>query len=139
MSDLWIPQRYRQNKRPVKVVFYHNPTLDQVLVGFPEQFPAPAGFEKIICTTASEVERWSQKMRDQDRREQEMTDEQREAIEGPIRDYARKELIHLRDHARNALNRDFCQEALNRLEEQEYHARMKRESFMHQEAFEDGR
>lgn len=138
MTTLWIPRHWKQERKPVRTVFYHNPKLDRIMVGFPEQFPAPPGFEKVICTTAHEVDTWSQRMREQDRRDQEMTDEQREAIEGPVRDYVRKELVYLRDHARNALNRDFCQWALNRLEEQESRKRMKRESYMHCEAAEDG-
>lgn len=143
-SGLWIPKHLRPANKPVNVVFYHSKTIDaanggRVMVGFPEQFPAPKGFVKIVCRSAAEVEKWSEKLRQQERRDDQMTDEQREAVEGPIRDYARKQLLHLMANARNQVNRDFCKAALDLMDKDDAKRRMKRESFMHIEAAEDGK
>ena len=134
-SGLWIP-KHTAVKR-TNVVFYYNTTLDHIVVGFPEEFPCPLhGYQKIVCQNAAEVDRWSQKIREQDRRYEEMTDEQREAFEGPIRDSARKQLIHQMMNAQDAVNRDFCRRALDLMDESDKKRRMKRESFMHIEGFE---
>ena len=137
-SGLWVPRTLPQAKKTVSVVFYYSKKLDRVLVGFPENFPAPKGFLKIVCTTAAEVDRWSAKLRAQEKREDDLTEEQREAVEGPIRAYARAELHRLMANARNALNRDFCRSALAKMDEDENRRKMKKESFMHCEAAEDG-
>lgn len=144
-SGLWLPRHLRPARKPIRVVFYHSKKLDRIEVGFPEQFPVPPvmvamGFEKVICTTAREVEKWSAKKRAQEKRDAEMTDEEREKFEGPIRDAIRKDLLHRMLTARNEVNREFCRYALAQLDLQEARARrVVRESFMHQEGFEDGR
>jgi hypothetical protein len=120
------------------VVFYRHVKSGRLTNGFPDQFAAPPGFEKIVCTTAADVDRYSQKLREQERRDEQMTDEQREAVEGPIRDYVRKELVTRMLTARNQINRDFCKWALDRMDEQERRRKMKRETFMHIEGFSEG-
>ncbi len=137
--ELLIPAHIKRASKPIRVVFYHNPLLNRILVGFPEQFPAPIGWNKIVCTTAAEVNTWSKRLRLQERCDEERTDEEREMIEGPIRDYVRKELITKMMNARNEINRQFCRYALDRLDEMEAKNKVKRESFMHIESEEDGR
>ena len=138
MSNLWVPRHLRPARKPVRVVFYKHSTSGRIVVGFPENFPAPHGFEKIVCTTAHEVEQWSSRLRAQEKADEEMTDIQREMIEGPIREYARKELLHLRANARNQINRDFIDAALKRIDEKEKRGKMVRESAMHVEGYEEG-
>lgn len=142
-SGLWIPRHLKQARKTIAVTFWYSAKLDRILVGLPEQYPIPPvlqaqGFNKIVCRSAREVEIWSAKLRDQERREAEMTDEQRESVEGPLRAQLRRELVHLRDNARNAFNRDFCQHALDQIDEIEAKQKEKRESYMHCEAAEDG-
>jgi transketolase len=115
-----------------------------VIVGFPEQFPIPPawaklGYQKVVCRSAAEVDSWDKKLREQEKRESEMTYEQREAVEGPIRAYVRQELQHKMATSRNAINREFCRQALQKLDDDENRRRMKRESFMHIVGFEDGK
>ncbi len=141
---IWIPGQSRPAVKKISVVFYYQKSSGRIQVGFPEQFPLPQslkkiGFERVICRTAKEVELWDQKMRDQERRENEMTDEQREAIEGPVRAWARAELVTSMMNARNPVNREFCRSALEKLDEDERRRKMKRESFMHIVGFEDGK
>lgn len=138
-AGLWLPKHLRPANKPVKTVFYWNRTIDRIMVGFPEEFTAPKGFQKIVCQSAAEVDKWSQKMREQDRRDQEMTDEQREDVEGPMRAYARQELHRLMANAKNNLNREFCRQALQNMDDDAERKRMKRISFMHSEGFEDGK
>lgn len=143
-SNLWVPKHLRPAVKRIAVVFYHNPTTQRIIVGFPDNFPVPpsfakAGFQKIVCTSAHELEIWSQKLRDQERRDEEMTDEQREAFEGPIRAWARQELVTSFMNARNAINKEFCRFALNKFDEDERRRKMKKESFMHIEGFESGK
>ncbi len=140
MADLWIPRHLRPAVKRIKIVFYHNPKTDRVEVGFPEEFECPLpGYLKIVCQTAAEVEKWSEKKRKQDARDREMTDEQREAIEGPIRDAVRKDLVSKMLTSRNALNRDFCRWALQQMDKQdELRKKEKVESYMHVEAAEEG-
>ncbi len=114
------------------------------MVGFPEQFPLPkpwelAGFEKIVCRSAAEVDLWDKKMRAQEQREDEMSDEAREAFEGPIRAWARAQLVTSLMNARNEINRTFCRAALDKMDADEKRRQMKKESFMHIVGFEDGK
>jgi len=140
-SGLWIPKHLRPAVKRIRIVFYYNPAIDRVEVGFPEEFDCPLpGYQKIVCQTARDVEKWSEKKRQQDRRDKELTDEQREAIEGPVRDAVRKELVSKMMNSRNQINRDFCRWALQKMDEQDdLRKKQKIESYMHSEGFEDGK
>ena len=60
-------------------------------------------------------------------------------MEGPLRRHVRQELQHRMATSHNAINREFCRVALERLDKYEKHLRFKRDSYMHAEAFEDGK
>lgn len=140
MSNIIVPAHLKTARQHIKVVFYRYPKLNnRINVGFPDEFPAPPGAEKIVCTTAREVERYSQMIRDQEKIEQEMTDYERELKEGPMREHCRKELQHLMANARNQVNRDFCMFALKKLDEADANGRNIRQSYMHIEAHESGK
>jgi hypothetical protein len=143
-ADLWIPAHLKPAHKAIAIVFWHSQKLNRIVVGLPEQYPVPAvlqqlGFNKVVCRSAHDVEIWSQKMRDQDRRDEEMTDEQREAFEGPIRQAIRADLHWKMMNSRNAINREFCRQALVKMEEDEKKHKSQRESYMHVEAAEDGK
>ena len=138
MPELWVPAHLRPARQRTSIVFYRHGSSKRLMVGFPEHFPAPHGFEKIVCHSAADVEKYSKMLNAQDKADQEMNEYQRELVEGPIRDACRKELQHLMMNARNQLNRDFCAYALRRIEEREKKGRMIRESFQHIEAYEAG-
>lgn len=141
MADLWLPQHLRPAVKRTRVVFYWNATTDHVLVGFPEQFPCShRGYQKIVCQNAAEVDKWDKKLRDQERRTEEMTDEQREAVEGPMRRYARAELYQKMVNSRNEINRQFCRHAIEQIDKYEEQLKNKKvESFQHIVGFEDGK
>lgn len=139
MPELIIPAHLKRARVPIKVTFLLNRSLNRLMIGLPEQFPTPPGWEKIVCTTAAEVDAMSARLRRQEQIDEEMTDEQRDAIEGPIRDYARKELVTLMMNSSNSLNRDFCRFALARMDEADAARRKnKRTSYQHAEGYEAG-
>lgn len=143
-SSLWIPQNLRAARKIIKVIFYYSKKIDRIEVGFPEQFPVPPvmaqmGFEKIVCETAHDVERWSEKKRKQDQRDREMSDEQREQMEGPIRSKIRSDLVQRMLAAKDKVNYQFCKFAIERLDAAEREKQKEKfESYMHAEAAEDG-
>lgn len=138
-THLWVPAHMRRAAKRISVVFYVHRDSERILVGFPDEFPAPRGFTKIVCTKAHEVEYMSRLLRKQEEMDEERTDEEREAFEGPIRRACRQELQHKMANSPNPINREFCRIALKKLDELESNLRMKRVSFMHAEAFEDGK
>lgn len=143
-ANLWIPQHLKPSRKLIRVVFYLNRQLDRVEVGAPEQFGLPMalaklGWEKVVCETAHEVELYSEKKRRQDIRDAERSEEEREKIEGPIRDAIRRDLNYRMLNSKNQLNRDFCFFALKKLDEQEKMRKEKIDSWMHSEAAEDGK
>ena len=143
-AGIWVPGNPKPAVKRVAVVFYWSQKHNRIAVGAPEEFPLPKilaeqGFQKIVCRSASEVDRWSQRMRDQEKRDAEMTDEQRYAFEGPLREALRKELVTKMMNSKNALNRDFCRAALQQMDAaDEEQKRAKTESMMHAEAYESG-
>jgi len=143
-AGLWIPDHLKPAHKTIAIVFWHSQKLNRIVVGLPEAYPVPKilqdlGFNKVVCRTARDVEIWSQKMRDQEKRDEEMTDEQREAFEGPIRQKIRADLHYRMVNSRNALNREFCRQALQKMDQDEQKNRVTRDSWMHVEAHEDGK
>jgi hypothetical protein len=122
-----------------KIVFWYDGTRGEVRMGLPEQFPAPDGFEKIVCSTAHEAEAWSERMRKWEAFKCQLEDEQREMIEGPIRDTLRRYMQHQMANARNNLNREFLRRHLEAYGNRPDKTKMRRESYLHAEAYEKGR
>ncbi len=141
MTTLWLPKSVKPAVKRTAVVFYWNKDTDHTLVGFPEQFPCPhKGYQKIVCQNAADVDRWDAKLRAQEKRIEEMTDEQREAIEGPMRRQARAELYTLMANARNEFNREFCRQGIAKIDEYEEELKKKKtEKFQHIVGYEDGK
>jgi hypothetical protein len=123
----------------VKIVYWYDGTTGEIRMGLPENFPAPYGWQKVVCNTAQEAEEWSGRMRRWEQVKQEMEDEQRELIEGPIRDNLRSHIHHLAANARNNMNRDFLLMHLKNYDSRPDQTRTVRDSYLHSEAFEQGR
>ncbi len=122
-----------------KPVYFYNSTSGEIMNGLPEEFPAPFGYQKIVCTSAHEAEIWSERQRKYENFKHSLQQEERGMIEGRIRDELRSHLLHLMANARNNLNRDFLKAALAKMDAKPDPWRMKRESYLHAEAFENGR
>ena len=121
-----------------KVTFYYNGTSGEILTGMPEEYPAPRGYQKIVCNSAHEAEMWSARQRKWDDFKHRLKQEEREMVEGPIRDQMRKHILHLMSNSRNNLNRDFLKRHLEQYEKKPNPLKYERESYLHAEAFEHG-
>jgi hypothetical protein len=122
-----------------KIVFWLDTLNGQIKMGLPEEYPAPDFHEKIICNTAHEAEWWSEKMRQQEIRKQQMEDAEREEVEGRIRKQSRDHIYHLMANARNNVNREFLRRHLELYEQRPDRTQMHTESYLHAEAYEKGR
>lgn len=121
-----------------KPVFFYNGTSGEVMTGLPEQFPAPVGYQKIVCTSAREAEVWSERQRKWEQFKHSIKEEERALIEGPIRDEMRHHIQHLASNARNSFNRDFLLRHLSQYDKRDDPWKSKRESYLHCEAHEQG-
>jgi hypothetical protein len=107
-------------------------------MGAPEQWPAPPYYNKIVCHTAHEAERYSQKMREQEASREAMIDEERDAIEGEMLRNLRGHMHSQIANARNNMNRDFLRIWLERQERMVSRTQIRRESYLHAEGYEYG-
>lgn len=132
--------------KPVSTTFYYSPKLDRIEVGLPEAFAVPAemaadGFQKVVCRSAHEVEIWSKKMADQDRRDMETAQATREIVEGPVQKMLRDNIHYLIAHAPSARQRTQARHLLKKmdlLEKRKLERLYERVTYMHQEAYEEG-
>ena len=122
-----------------KATFYYNGTSGEIIGGLPEQFPAPRGYEKIVCNSAVDAEKWSARQRKYEDFKHALKQEEREMIEGPMRDEHRRHIQHLASNARNSFNRDFLLRHLSEYDKRDAPWKSKRESYLHSEAFEAGK
>ena len=129
----------RNAQLKVKIVFWLDTRSGQLTMGLPENFPAPPFYEKVICGTAHEAERCSQKMREQEAAREALIDEERERVEGELVRNLRSHMFNQMANARNAMNRDFLRMYLERQEGAINKTRTKRESYLHSEGYEHGR
>ena len=107
--------------------------------GLPANLPAPRGYEKIVCNSASEAERYSELQRRQERVEHRSQQEQRASIENEFASEIRSEMRTKMANARNPKNREFMRRALERMDNRKDPTAFERESFLHSEAYEKGR
>lgn len=121
-----------------KPCFYYNSTNGAILSGLPEQFPAPQGFEKVVCNNVHEAEKWSARQRAWEEFKHNLKMEEREMIEGPIRERLRSDIHHLMSNSRNNVNRDFLARYLETSGAMQPGWKYQRESYLHAEGFEQG-
>lgn len=142
-SGIFVPEHLAPAVKRIAVVFYHSKKLNHITIGAPEAYPVPQimvnwGYEKVVCRTARDVEIWSQKLRDQEKREAEKTDEEREAFEGPLRGALRKDLVSRMLNSKDAMNREFCRQSIAQIDAKaEEVKKNQRVSYQHAEGFED--
>jgi hypothetical protein len=119
-----------------KPVFYKD-SSGKLMTGLPENIPSPRGYEKIVCNSANEAERYSSLQRQQERYEHGKQQAERGAIEAEFQHEWRSDAHHLMANARNNKNREFMRRALERNESHSDPTKYERESYLHSEAFED--
>jgi DNA repair exonuclease SbcCD ATPase subunit len=132
-------QRNAQLSKPV-CFYFSNPSVyggtGEIIQGMPEQYAAPAGFEKIVCRTVQDAERWSARMRVWEKAKEEIAEAYQRAKEAEWVRGQRSEMQNKIANARNQVNRDFMIQALANFDKR-YEDRFKTErvSYLHSEAF----
>ncbi len=141
-SNLWLPSHLRGGQKRIKVVFYKwklPGDTYRYTNGFPDQFPAPPGAEKIVCETAADVDKYDKILRDQQKAEAEMNAAERYAKEEPHWKYLRSQMQQNYANAKDAVNREFCRLALLEMDKMEEKRKEVVESFQHICGYEDGK
>ena len=133
MSRLILPRQNVQMSQPV--VFWFSKKLDHIMLPPSPLAPAPTGYQRIECRHAHEVDKWSARLRAQEKRLREMNDEERYNFEEPIRAHGIAELRKLLANSTDQANREFLAQGISNLERKREARRKEHvETFMHIEA-----
>lgn len=133
MSGLYLPRKQAQMSKPV--VFWFNKKADFIMCPPSPVAPAPAGFQKIECRHAAEVDMWSRRLRRQEKRIREMTDVERFELEGKVQSDIIEEMKRCLANSTDAVNKQFLAYFIQKAEEKRAARRMEVvETFMHCEA-----
>lgn len=114
MSRLILPHHYAQMSKPI--VFWFSKKLDFIMLPASPIAPPPTDYQRIECRHAHEVDLWSKKLRSQEQRIREMTDEERYNFEEPIRAHGIQELRKALVNATDPINRIFLARSIEQLE-----------------------
>jgi hypothetical protein len=105
-------------------------------MGLPEQYAAPPGFEKIVCTSTAAAEKWSARMRKWEETKEEIAQMYQRHQEEKQFKAVLSDIDNKIANARDNINRDFMIQArANAVKRYEDRFAMKRESFLHSEAY----
>lgn len=137
MSKLILPRHLRNAQMSKPVVFWFSKKLDHILLPASPVAPAPKGYERIECRHANEVDLWSNRLRAQEKRIREMTDEERYNFEEPIRAHMLRELRANLAKAKDPVNREFLSRSIEMIERKREQRRKEFvETYMHAEGHE---
>lgn len=130
-----------QQQLTKKIVFYFsNPAVrggtGEIIMGMPEQYAAPPGFEKIVCTSTAAAEKWSGRMRVWEETKEKIAQAYQRAQEAEYVKGQRSDMLNKIANARNQVNRDFMIRALENFDKR-YEDRFatERTSFLHSEGY----
>ena len=131
--------RNAQLGKPI-VFYFSSPTVyggtGEIIQGMPEQYAAPKGFEKIVCRTVMEAERWSGRMRKWEETKEEIAQMYQRHQEEKQFKAVLSDIDNKIANARDNINRDFMIQArANAVKRYEDRFAMTRESFLHSEAY----
>ena len=132
-------QRNAQLSKPI-CYYFSNPSVyggtGEIIMGLPEQYAAPPGFEKIVCTSTAAAEKWSARMRVWEKTKEEIAQMyQRHQEEEQVKQI-RSDMWNAIANAKDSTNREFMVQALKNFDKRyEDRFAMTRESFLHSEAY----
>jgi hypothetical protein len=134
------PKGARRNAQLSKKVCYWRDTdTGKLKMGLPENYPVPDHHEKIVCGTTHEAEFMSDRMRRQERSEDQRYAETRGAKEEAIKSQIRGNIHHQMANARNPMNREFLRRYMEKYGDGPNDpTAAQRESFLHNEGYEQG-
>ncbi len=127
----------KQAQMSKPIIFWLNRKRDHLMNAPGPLVKPPTGYERIECVHAHEVDKWSNRLRAQEKRLRDMSDEERYAYEDAIRYDNIQELKKNLAESNDLQNRLFIQAAIQHAEQQREKARpvhIKRETFMACEA-----
>ena len=105
-------------------------------MGLPEQYAAPPGFEKVVCTSTAAAEKWSARMRKWEETKEEIAQMYQRHQEEKQFKAVLSDIDNKIANARDNINRDFMIQArANAVKRYEDRFAMTRESFLHSEAY----
>lgn len=139
-----MPRIINQQLTKSVTFYFSNPTAyyqgqqgtGEIIMGLPEQYAAPPGFEKIVCQTAMQAEKWSQRMRVWEETKEQIAQAYQRHQESEQVEKIRSQMRDNIANARNQLNRDFAIQALDNFNKR-YEDRFatQRTSFLHSEGY----
>jgi hypothetical protein len=134
-------QRNAQLGKPI-CFYFSNPAVyggtGEIIMGLPEQYAAPPGFEKIVCTNVASAERWSARMRVWEETKEKIAQAYQRHQESEQVEAMRSQMRANIANARNPVNRDFAIKALENFDKRyEDRFNMERTSFLHLEGYEE--
>ena len=132
-------QRNAQLSKPV-CYYFSNPAVyggtGEIIMGLPEQYAAPPGFEKVVCTSTAAAEKWSARMRKWEETKEEIAQMYQRHQEEKQFKAVLSDIDNKIANARDNINRDFMIQArANAVKRYEDRFAMTRESFLHSEAY----
>ena len=132
-------QRNAQLSKPV-CYYFSNPSVyggtGEIIMGLPEQYAAPPGFEKVVCTSTAAAEKWSARMRKWEETKEEIAQMYQRHQEEKQFKAVLSDIDNKIANARDNINRDFMIQArANAVKRYEDRFAMTRESFLHSEAY----
>jgi hypothetical protein len=142
-----MPRIINQQLTKSVTFYFSNPTAyyqgqqgtGEIIMGLPECYAAPPGFEKIVCQTAMQAEKWSARMRIWEEAKEKMAQAYQRHQEEKQVEAIRSEFRTKIANASNQINKDFMIQSLANFEKRykDKYA-MERTSFLHSEAYEAG-
>ena len=141
-TNLILPSRYvrRNSQMAQAVVFWYNRSADFIMCPPSPIAPAPAGFEKIECRHAHEVDSWSARLRLQEKRVREMTEFERFEYEGKVQAQIIEEMKACYLRSNDPVNKEFMAIAIRNAEAKREQRKMEvMETYMHIEGYEAGK
>ena len=139
MANDLRPKGWSKTAQLSKKPTFYRDASGKLMAGLPENIPAPKGYQRIVCNTAAEAERYSELQRRQEQVEHRRQQEQRGAVEAEFIGQIRSDRRTLMANARDNKNRDFLRRAEQMSEGRRDPTAYERESYLHAEAFEDRR
>ena len=112
-SGLILPRHLVQMAKPV--VYWYASKIDWIILPADPNYPPIPGYQKIECTHAHEVDKWSAKLRAQEQRMRELKAEERYEVEDPIRSYGLAEMENALKTATDPANRLFLRRSIDNI------------------------
>jgi hypothetical protein len=106
------------------VVFWFNKEADFIMCPPSPIAPPPAGFQKVECVHAYEIDIWSRRLRRQEKRVREMTETERFEYEGKIQSAIIEDMKRCLANSTDTANREFLSFFIKKAEEKREKRRM---------------